>query len=348
MRAKPAAAAVVCAVTIVSVPALGVRAAPTPAARARGAIGYLDSQQKKNGSFEGSLSPVGTAADAVVAMVAARRGRGSMNDALDSVRAQVRKGTASSIGLKAKVVLAAVAAGANPKRLGGANLIKEIKDTVQADGRFGAMTPVFDQALAILALEGAGAKLPEGAVGWLAGAQCDDGGWQFDEPSAPMDDEHCLSNPDPENDSFQSDTNTTALAVQAFAALGNDAPALAADPFAFFEAIRDDVKNGWGYTWGFTLTDANSTALVLQAYEAEDRDLPSGARRALTALQWGKCSETPGAFAFTWVQEEGGGYARDRANVAATVAAVPGVLGVPLPVEHRRVRRGVPRWRCRR
>jgi hypothetical protein len=346
VRAKPAAAALICAV-IASVPAVGVRAAPTPAARARGAIGYLADQQKKNGSFEGSLSPVGTAADAIVAMVAARRGRGPMNDALDHLRAQVRKGNASGIGLKAKVVLAAVAAGANPKRFGGTNLIKEIKDTVQSDGRFGGMTPAFDHALALLALEGTRAPVPEEAVAWLADAQCDDGGWQFDEPAAPEEDEHCLSNPDPDNDFFQSDTNTTALAVQAFAALGEDAPVLDADPFAFFGAIRDEVKNGWGYTWDFTLTDANSTALVLQAYASEDRDVPAGARKALSALQWGRCSETPGAFAFTWLQQEGG-YARDQGNVAATVAAVPGLLGVPLPVEHRRVRKGAPRWRCKR
>ncbi|HZA20670.1 MAG TPA: hypothetical protein VE889_07450, partial [Actinomycetota bacterium] len=45
--------------------------AKTPRQRSIYAVHYIASQQKPNGAFRGSLSPVGTAADAVLALVAA-------------------------------------------------------------------------------------------------------------------------------------------------------------------------------------------------------------------------------------------------------------------------------------
>ena len=75
-------------------------------------------------------------------------------------------------------------------------------------GRFGTAT-VFDDALAVLALEAAGTPVSDDSIQWLVDAQCADGGWQYSKPASAHDDEHCLSTVRPTKDFFQSDTNTT-------------------------------------------------------------------------------------------------------------------------------------------
>lgn len=299
--------------------------AATDAARAHTAVGYIASQQKPNGSVP-AFSPVGSTADAVVSMVAARRGKTNITKSLAYLTRRVEHGGASGVGLEAKVAMAADAAGRNPKSFGGENLVALIRTSEQPDGRYGAGTAVFDDALAMLALESVGITPSANARSWLAGAQCGDGGWQYDQPSGVNDDAHCLDTVAPGSDFFESDTNTTSLAVQALDAGGGPAPAV--DPFSFFAAIRDGEFHGWGYTWGFNTTDANSTALVLQAYAADGRTPPASALTALRKLQYGTC----GAFAFTWVDDGHGGSIRGPADVGATIGGVLGLLHASLPI----------------
>ena len=211
-----------------------------------------------------------------------------------------------------------VASGADATAFGGSNLVADLSGRIQAGGRF-QKAAVLDQALGILALAAANAPRPKTAA-WLAKAQCPDGGWAFDLPYAPAtDDQHCDDGSG--SDFFLSDTNTTGYAVMA---LETTNVAAAHDPFTFFGAIRDSVHGGWGYTWGFQTTDANSTGLVLQAYAAAGSALPAGSRTALRKLQYARC----GAFAFTW-----NGDVRTAPDPGATIGAVPGLLGVPFPIE---------------
>ena len=95
------------------------------------------------------------------------------------------------------------------------------------------------------------------------------------------------------------------------------------DPFAFFRARRDAVHDGWGYTPGFG-TDANSTALVIQAYAAAELAVPAGGLNALRALQ---PDVVLGAWAYTYVGDEPG-----DPDLGATIGAVPAILQVPLPI----------------
>jgi hypothetical protein len=322
---------VLCAVLTVLI---AIPATASPTRRARVATRFIVSMQKPNGSFATGLSPVGTAADAVMSLVAARRGRDAIRLAAGYLERQVDKGNVGDIGLASKVVMAAVAVGANPKRFGGENLVKDIRSTQQPDGRFGESTPVFHHALAMLALAAAGTPPSPPAADWLASAQCDDGGWQFTEPATEADDEHCF-NADMGSDFFTSDTNTTSLAVQALAvAPGTLEPGV--DPFTYFELARDPIKGGWGYSHELTLTDANSTALVLQAHTAAGADVPEGAAKALAGLQYRRCGKRPGAFAFTWLDEnEDGVYGkRSGPDLAATVGAIPGLLRLAFPIGH--------------
>jgi len=319
--------------------------APGRTRRARVAVKYLVSQQKPNGSLP-AFSAVGSTADAVVGMVSARRGARAIGEAIGWLRNKVRNDKVGSFGLKAKVALAVATAGRNPRNFGGANLIREIRDTELESGRFGENTPVFDQALALLALQGAGASFTTKSVEWLVDAQCDDGGWQFDEPAGEGDDEHCDAGTD--DDFFLSDTNTTSLVVQVLGYIEESPPLPATDPFAFFDAIRDDLKRGWGYSWGFETTDANSTALVLQAYAAHGATPPTGARKALAGLQYGFCSKNKGAFAFTWTDEDGDGkFTRSGPDVGATAGAIMGLTETPFWFGGRPVSKSLPKLKCK-
>lgn len=328
-----AAACVAMTATLAAVP--GGRAAAGESQRlARAGVGYLARQQQANGSIP-AFSPVGSTADAVVSMVAARRGSGAIRDALRYLARSAAAGRVDGVGLRAKVAMAAAAAGLDPRAFGGENLVASIRRAERASGRYGRSTAVYDHALAVLALQAAGIRASREAVAWLAAAQCRDGGWQYDQPSGARDDRHCVRRADP-TDAFASDTNTTSLAVQALAARGSREPAR--DPFGFFEALRDRRFGGWGFTGGVETTDANSTALVLQAYAATGRRAPAGAIRALEALQYRRC----GAWAYTWGEATGGRLRRTAPDTGATIAAILGVLLRPLPVRAREVSRRAP------
>lgn len=350
------------AVTVVAALALSAApagAAPGRTARARAATRYVAANQAGHGSVTGGFSKMGTTADAVAAWVAARRGPRQIRRAVGWLEANVDDAT--TVGLKAKVLLAAVAAGKDPRTFAGHHdLVQEVEDTQTEEGQYGGEsdTEVAYHALAMIALEAAGENVPPEAVTWLNDAQCGDGGWQFDEPSSDADDEHCFDSA-AENDFARSDTNTTAYAVMALAAAGGQRPP--ADPFAFFEEARDLYRKGWVYephgkcdeqSLGKEfcyLTDANSTSLVIQAHVADGRAIPRGGDRGLAKLQYRLCGKRSGAFAFSWTYDpETGRFRKDAANVGATTAAIPALVHQALPVPEREVTKRPPRRRaCR-
>jgi hypothetical protein len=293
---------------------------------ARGAA-YLVSQQQADGSIP-AFSPIGSTSDAVLAFVASGVGGKAMNKAIGFLRTQTAAGNVNSVGLRAKVVLALHAAGMDPRRFAGRDLVTEIKSSLDSDGRFGN-APVLDDALAVLALEADDVRPTKRASAWLLDAQCPDGGWAFDQPWDPIhDDAHCHSG---DSDFFDSDSNTTSYVVQALVANGHTRWTY--DPFAFFDTLRDPDKGGWSYSGSFIDTDANSTSLVLQAYAADGVHVPSGGVAALRALQHTDC----GAWAYSW-----NGDSRGDPDVGATIAAVPAVLLDPLPIQPGVVKKGVP------
>jgi hypothetical protein len=303
---------VVCSVSVAM--AGPASAVITDRQRAHRAMGYAGAQQRSNGSFPG-FSSIGSTADAVLDM--ATTGYGDETAAIAYLRRQVRGGHVTTVGLAAKVVMAAVAAGRDPSMFAGTNLLGHITDAERASGRFGDAT-VFDQALAILAIEAAGQTPDAMAATWLANAQCPDGGWQFDRPHRASENRHCHDVNDA-GDFFRSDTNTTAYVVMALDTLGTPA----SGSFRFFAALRDATYGGWGYTWGFRRTDANSTALVIQAFAADGRHLPRGAMHALRRLQY-RCGAV--AYSFTDAGK------RTGKDVGASIGAVLGFRHEPLPV----------------
>jgi hypothetical protein len=326
---KLLACGVVAAVALSVVPA----AAVTNKSRARTAAGYIARQQKDNGSIV-SFSVYGSTADAIVAIVAARRGKKNIDRALDFLARRARNGKVfddPDVGVLGKIVMAVEGAGRNARNFGGRNLVRRIANLERPSGRLGRRTEVYSQGLLILGLRAAGKRVPRRVSRWLADAQCDDGGWAFDKPPGDNDDETCKDTTDP-NDFITSDSNTTAIAIMALeSASGIDT----ADAFTYLEELRDPVDGGWGYTADFSATDANSTSLVIQAHLAAGRPIPSGAMAALKGLQVALCGRNSGGFRFLYGDS-------NPPDLGATISAVPALVKQPLPIEPFEVTKPVP------
>jgi len=198
------------------------------------------------------------------------------------------------------LILAALAAGVDPRDFAGADLVAVLSGSFDAQtGYFGGGP--FDSALSILALAGAGAPVPETAIAGLVASRLEDGSYSFI------------------GDMTQGagDSNTTALAVQALIAAR--ASSEIEPSLAYFRASQNP-DGGWTYQkpspYG-EMTDANSTALVIQALLAAGEDLSA----------WGNPQETlaslqvsSGAFIFTAVMSS--------ENLMATTQAIPALAGV--------------------
>ena len=295
---------------------------------------YVAAQQAEEGSFSSSFgSKEAATADAVLSLVASGQGSAQVEDAMDWLEENVA--TIDNVGKKAKIVMAAVAAGREPRDFGpaGADLVKELELLEGDDGVYESspFSQVYDQALVLLALDAADAAIPRRAARWLADAQCPDGGWQFDLPKQPGENARCYD-AENVNEYTESDTNTTGLVLQALAAVRRSVP-LDADPFQWLGKRRDPVKHGWGYDRNSQLTDSASTAIVIQAYAAHRRALPKSAVGALNGLQR-YCNAGDGGFSRGWIRTEAGKYRREAGvDQGNSVAAILGLLRKPLPIE---------------
>ncbi|MEU0651823.1 prenyltransferase/squalene oxidase repeat-containing protein [Streptomyces albogriseolus] len=190
---------------------------------------------------------------------------------------------------------------------------------------YGDTDPQYDgvwrQSLALLAQHAAGAEPPKAAVGWLTGQQCADGSFApfRADPSVACDAKTMV------------DTNQTAAAVQALAALGGH-DAVIGKAVGWLKSVQNK-DGGWGYTAGGP-SDTNSTSVVVGALAAAG-EKPGEVRKggkspydALLGLELPCTGEGAGAFAY---QPEKGGSL--TANADATAAGVLGALGRGLLVE---------------
>lgn len=284
---------------------LGAIAAPVGAAgpEAAGAVAWLRGQQNADGGYPGFSGPASdpsASADAALAFVSTGVGLGDVKKGDTSLLDYLH---ASAPGLKAgpaaKYVLVAANIGEDPSAFGNADLVALSTAEKSADGVYG--NSYFIHALVVLAH--AIAKSPDAAKaldnGVLLKAQQVDGGWGFDAKGS-------------------SDTNTTALVVQALIASGQGGDATTRGMAYMEGALQStglypfDGKSGEG--------DVNSTAYVLQAKIAA-RANPAEitrTRAALVALQ-----NPSGAFPFQKAAPDD--------NLLATVQAIPALNGVAFP-----------------
>ncbi|MCF6526590.1 prenyltransferase/squalene oxidase repeat-containing protein [Streptomyces sp. JJ36] len=186
-------------------------------------------------------------------------------------------------------------------------------------GLYGTGDPRYDgvwrQSLALVAQDAAGVTPVRKAVDWLAEQQCADGSF-------------AAYRPDPEQDcdrKTKADTNATAVAVQALAALGGHGAEVRRS-VEWLTSVQN-ADGGWGYNPG-SPTDANSVSVVIGALSAAGRDPAKTERKgaspydALLGLQIG-CDRKPaerGAFAYQ-PDEKGALAPNDDATAAAVLAA---------------------------
>ncbi|MEU5769523.1 prenyltransferase/squalene oxidase repeat-containing protein [Streptomyces asoensis] len=187
------------------------------------------------------------------------------------------------------------------------------------DGLYGTADPTYDgvwrQSLALLAQRTTGFTPAADAVGWLAGQQCASGAFAaFRADTAKACDAKLMV-----------DTNSTAAAVQALAALGGHGAATQ-KAVAWLKSVQN-ADGGWGYTPGGA-SDTNSTSVVAGALAAGGQQ-PSTVRKAgkspydaLVKLSL-PCDRTGGG-AFAYQPDKKGALA---ANADATAAGVLGALG---------------------
>ncbi|MFC5953529.1 prenyltransferase/squalene oxidase repeat-containing protein [Streptomyces pratens] len=205
---------------------------------------------------------------------------------------------------------------------------------------YGKSDPQYDgvwrQSLALLAQHTVGAEPPKEAVDWLAGQQCADGSFApFRADTGTACDAKTMV-----------DTNQTAAAVQALAALGGH-DAVTGKALDWLKSVQNK-DGGWGYTAGGD-SDANSTSVVVGALAAagekpaevvKDGKSPYD---ALLKLALPCDTEGDGAGAFAFQPDKKGELV---ANADATAAGVAGSLGAGLVVEPGKGRSGAADAAC--
>lgn len=190
---------------------------------------------------------------------------------------------------------------------------------------------VVNQSLALLAFAGAGEDPAQDAVTWLLTQQCDDGAFVAFRSDV---DEPCAA-PDPATFTG-TDTNSTAYAAMALAAVGESDAATSA--VEWLRGVQED-DGGWAFIPGAG-SDANSTGLVLSAFAATRTPPPTGGAEALVGFALGCEAEEANRGAFTTPFDPG------TANALATSQAVPGAAGAFYPVPPQDQAADVPALAC--
>lgn len=212
----------------------------------------------------------------------------------------------------AHVIIALTVAGENPKKFAGVDWVALLKGSSEkATGWFG--TEEIDHMWALLALETAGEPVPTNSVLWLKEQQEDNGGFAVDKKI----------------DGLGSDTNSTALAVQALIGAGESKTSPAIKKAIDFLKTQQNKDGGFPYVtpspYG-TDSDSSSTAWVLQALVAAGQDIESKA--------WVKAAVTPMGFLMS-LQNADGGFMYQKtvqdSNLLSTCQAIPALMLKPFP-----------------
>jgi hypothetical protein len=244
-----------------------------------------------------AAGPGGQVADTIVALRSAGRSRATLAPRVRAL-ARIAPRYADTAGGSAKVVLAAVAVGADPARFGGRDYLRGVTSRYAA-GRYGATG--FDQALSLLALSAAQRPVPRTAVRVTLAAR-GEGGWGFSlSPSA------------------RDSVDATGLMIEALRAAGVPArhPVLRAAT-AWMLAQRN-ARGGFASITRRGPTEANPTSNAIRALRAMGRPVPANTRAELRRLQ-----DRSGAVRFTGP--------RRGSTVMATNDALVALSGRTLPV----------------
>ncbi|MBF6605586.1 MAG: hypothetical protein IVW53_08415 [Chloroflexi bacterium] len=317
MRARTGRASAILATSAllaVFVFAPATRAQVDPGSRA---VSYLAAHQAADGSLDGSI---GETEDLVLGAAASGYDPATLTSTagktpFDYLATRLPAATADAGGT-AKLILALIAGGRDPRTFGGLDLVARLGAAYDAtSGHFGDGS-TFTQALAILALAGAAAPdvpLPTRALDALVAAQDGDGSWNYTGfRDAPL----------------GGDSNSTAVAIMALVAGGRvatSAPLTAAT--GYLHSVQQP-DGGFPYQGGAgAVSDPDSDALVLEALAALGADAAGPAWTVGTATPYGDLLR------FQDAASGGFHYPGKTAPDTFTTSEVPqGLAQAPLPV----------------
>jgi hypothetical protein len=276
------------------------QAATTPATHA---LQYLVGQQGSNGAFAG----VGSTEDTIIGTAdngydPATLVAPSGTSALSYLAAQTSAGnTDKTAGSTAKLILALVAAHLSPTSFAGKNLVSELLSPAQFNSASGMFDPAspgpFSQGLGILALHAASHPVAAAVNALLATQSSADDGWGFS--------------------GSPSDSNSTALALEALAAVG-PVPAPSLNALGFLQGLQNGDA-GFGFAAG-SPSDPDSDAYVLQALAA--------VRQNPAAAAWSKGGATVLSNLLSFQEATTGGFhfAAGTPADAFTTSQIPAAL----------------------
>jgi hypothetical protein len=245
--------------TVTTAPQRPLAANPTGTAAERAAA-YLAANLADGDHVVGAYgTDLGQTADVVLALSSTSAQRSTRDAAAAYLAAHVddyvhgaayadgspgaEKKGANYAGPTGKAIVAALAAGQDPRSFGGFDLVGELQDLMVTSGSkagrfsddsaYGDYSNPYGQAFDIIALRRATGDVPAAAVTYLLTAQCADGGFSDTYPASPK---ACTSNPD-----------ATGLALQALVAAGvgdaaSDASCAASKALAWL--LAHDASNG--------------------------------------------------------------------------------------------------------
>lgn len=259
MSIRLKAAGALAALALVAVPTTASAAETQQGAVAEGARFVVDTLAAGDDHYVypgGDYFDGGNTIDAIIALDGAKAGRTGADSALAYLEAHVGDyiGSGGEVyaGPTAKTLLVVVAHGADPSAFGGVDLVAALTALQAPDGRlsddsqWGDYSNNIGQALGVIALQRAGAPSTL-AADFLAGEQCDDGGFPASIGADP-----CVSDPD-----------ATGFAIQAMVAAGRTAEATnAVDWLAARVTASGAVLNSEG------VASTNSTGVAAQAFRA--------------------------------------------------------------------------------
>ncbi|MFH1737184.1 MAG: prenyltransferase/squalene oxidase repeat-containing protein [Actinomycetota bacterium] len=286
------------------------------------ATGYLKTQQNDDGGYGAKASTVSNTAMAVIAFKTAgvklpeKNNLGTVDYLKKnaSALADPNQKVANTAQI-AQLIVALKAAGEDPKTFAGTDWIALLKDTQdKAICLFG--NTEISQAWAMIALETAGAEVPDNAITWLTEQQEDNGGYAFDAKGGMM----------------GADTNSTALVIQALIGAGEKKNSPAVKKALDFLKTQQNPDGGFPFVkpspYG-TDSDSNSTAWVIQALLAADEDIEDG--------EWVKTSVAPMGCLIS-LQNPNGAFVFQKTvpddSLLSTLQAVPALMEKPYPLKH--------------
>ncbi|OLF09705.1 peptidase [Actinophytocola xinjiangensis] len=323
MRFRIAAVVVAC-VVLVS-PGTAGAAGPGAARKADAAAGWLARQMVDGDHFEVDFGGVGypdagLTIDGVLAFASAKAADSHGAAAIAwlarpaNLTGYVGDGvTEAYAGATAKASLAAQVRGLDPANVGGVDLPARLRGLLAPSGRFadrsefGDYSNAFSQSLAIITLSRTAGGAPASSVAFAVDTQCPDGGFPLTFGASV-----CAS-----------DTDATAMVVQALLATGRHATA---QQGLTWLAGRQQTNGGLSYGDGSSTVapNANTTGLAGQAFLAGGRSWAAHqARTFVLGLQAGCDADASlrGAIAYD-------GTGHDPAtSVRATAQAVLGLGG---------------------